>query len=497
MSISLTSNEQRATSNASFLSPLTFLFVFIVYYLTATPLMDDSDVPWHLATGRLLLETHRVPTTDPWSFATHSQPWYLLSWIWDLFLGITERCFGPLGVLITTLAISAALPAIIAAQLLRMRIALPAIFFTVMIASLSIMDFITARPHLGGYVMALVFYAILYRSREELHYGKLLWLPPLMLIWANMHGSFIAGFSVLGAYAIEAYAAGKKHWLKRLLLISFACALCAAINPYGPDVIFGTMKTLNGAAKQYTLEWMPFSFSASTGISAWLILFILASNMRGSRAAIADKILAVGWLIGTMFAMRNGPIFILLSAPYLATCFDEATADLREIRKPSSFMIYMERQPAKRAWLAVAIAFTLFVSAVNTLPHQNKIISEDLSVSDAIDFAIEHYPTRHYLTDFNFGGQVIYATGGKLSMFMDSRAATAYGEEAMQDYLEFLWQKDGWEEKMAKYGIDAMMIGNRSLFTKAYENGQYHDHWKLVFAGKRANIYLARNSLPR
>ena len=92
---------------SSFIIPLTFLIVFIVYYLTATPLLDDSDVPWHLATGKLLLETHRVPTSDPWSFASNGQPWYLLSWVWDLFLGITERCFGLFGVLITVLAISA------------------------------------------------------------------------------------------------------------------------------------------------------------------------------------------------------------------------------------------------------------------------------------------------------------------------------------------------------------------------------------------------------
>ena len=27
--------------------------------------MDDSDVPWHLATGKLLLQTHHLPDHRP------------------------------------------------------------------------------------------------------------------------------------------------------------------------------------------------------------------------------------------------------------------------------------------------------------------------------------------------------------------------------------------------------------------------------------------------
>jgi len=479
--------------SSSFIVPLIFLINLVVYYITATPLLDDSDVPWHLATGRLLLHTHHVPTTDPWSFASAGQPWYLLSWIWDLILGITEQSFGLFGILVLVITISAAIPAAIAGHLLRIGVALPAIFFTVMIGSLCIMDFITARPHLSGYVMALVFYLILHCSRENAaRYGKLLWLPPLMLIWANMHGSFIAGFSVLGAYIIEAFATKNKAWLKRLLIVSAACTICAAINPYGFDVIIGAMKTMNGSAKQYTIEWLPFAFSASTGISAWLILFILVNNLRGSRAPLADKILATGWMIGTFFVMRNGPIFIILSAPYLAICLEEATEGLREIRPPSPFMLFMQRQNIRTVWLATLAAFLVFVGIASHLPNDDKYISEDMSVSDAIDYATQHYPTHHYLTDFNFGGQVIYRTDGKLPFMMDSRAGTVYSEQAMQDYLDFMWQNDGWEERLKTYGINAIMISNKGLFAKAFEKNQYHDHWQLVFAGKRANVYIAR-----
>jgi hypothetical protein len=103
-----------------------------------------------------------------------------------------------------------------------------------------------------------------------------------------------------------------------------------------------------------------------------------------------------------------------------------------------------------------------------------------------------NYPTYRYLTDFNFGGQVIYRSGGKLPFFMDSRAGTVYSEDAIGDYLEFMWQNEGWEARLAKYNINAIMISNKSLFAQSFEKGQYQDHWQLVFAGKRANVYIAR-----
>jgi len=485
-------SQSESHEHSGWLAPLVFLVLFAVFYVTALPLMDDSDVPWHLATGKLLLETHRVPTTDPWSFASNGQPWYLLSWIWDLILGVVERCFGLFGVLIFMLAASAATVALLTAHLLTRPIALPAILFTVMMAGLCILDFITARPHLSGYIMALVFYILLHRSRESTRYGALLLLPPLMAMWANMHGSFIAGFTVLGAFLIEAYATGRRDWCKHLFLISIACAFCAALNPYGLDVIIGAMRTLNGSMKKYTIEWLPFAFSASAGVSAWLIVFIMATNLRGSRAAIADKILAIGWLVATFFIMRNGPIFILLSAPYLATCLDEATEGLREIRPPSPFQNFMDRQKLRHVWIATLCIFAAMVAVVYKLPHDDKIMSEDMSAYDAIDFAVQHYPDHRFLSDFNFGGQIIYREGNKLPFFMDSRAATVYGEKAMQDYIEFIWQRDGWQERLAPYHINGLLISKATVFAKSYEFGQYRQDWQLVFAGKRANVYIAR-----
>lgn len=473
-------------------APLLFLINFVVYYLSVQPLLDDSDVPWHLATGKLLLETGHVPTTDPWSFASGGQPWYLLSWVWDALLGVAQAISGEFGVLVMVLMVSASLVAMLAAHLVTMRVSLSALFFTCMVAGLCIQDFITARPHLGGYALAFVFYVLLYHSRGKNRYGPLLALPPLMLLWANTHGSFIAGFTILAAYVVEAFLAKDFGWLKRLIIISLACGIMAMINPYGLEVTIGALKTLNGTAKSYTIEWLPFTFSASTGISTWLVLFIMVSNFRFAKVPVADKLLALAWLVATMFIIRNGAIFVLLSAPYLARCMDEATMDLREVRKPSSFVAFMEARKLWQLWAAALAGVLVFSAVASRFPYQDKILSDTASAYDAIDYAYAHYPDHKFLSNFNFGGQVIYRTNGKLPFMMDSRAGTVYPEQVIQDYLTFLFLKPGWQEVLKGYGVNGILMYNSTNFSQTYAQGQFHDQWKLVFAGKAASVYIAR-----
>ena len=471
--------------------PFLFVVTFIVYYLSTQPLMDDPDVPWHLATGRLILEMGKIPDRDPFSFAA-DQTWYLLSWVWNLLLGVTEKAFGVFGVLMGVLAMTAGLVSLLAWHLIRMRLSLSTVFFISMVAALCMQDFITARPHLSGYVLAFVFYLICDRSRGKAGYGGLYALPPLMLLWANTHGSFIAGFTVLAAFMAEAFATKQFGWLKRLAMIAVVSFALSLVNPYGLEVSIGALKTLAGTAKGHTVEWLPFAFTASTGISTWLVLFILSSNLRFAAVPLADKLLAVAWLLACMLIMRNGPMFVLLSAPYVARCVEDATADLREQRAPSRFIAFMERFSPAQLWAAAAAAAVAFSVGAAQLPHDEKIISESQSVADAIDYATEHYPTHKYLADFNYGGQVIYRTFGALPFMMDSRAGTVYSEEAILDYINFMYQTPGWQEGLHKYGVNALLISKKLRFSQAYENGEFHDSWQLVFAGKVANVYIAR-----
>ena len=60
------------------------LFAVFIVLLTTFKISGDDDVFWHLATGRYIIETGTVPSTDVFGFITEGQEWMPFEWGWDV-----------------------------------------------------------------------------------------------------------------------------------------------------------------------------------------------------------------------------------------------------------------------------------------------------------------------------------------------------------------------------------------------------------------------------
>ncbi|MFX5009029.1 hypothetical protein ABTB96_19300, partial [Acinetobacter baumannii] len=70
------------------------------------------------------------------------------------------------------------------------------------------------------------------------------------------------------------------------------------------------------------------------------------------------------------------------------------------------------------------------------------------------------------LNHWNAGGLLIYHTRGTVPLFVDGRAATAYPDDVLRDYLQLIQDEIDeavWDGVIAKYRIDAV------LWVKAHE----------------------------
>ena len=65
-------------------------------HLGLRPLSDNSFLT-HLATGRMILRTGRVPTADPYSFTEPDAAWVVQSWLASAVYGTAERLLGAAG----------------------------------------------------------------------------------------------------------------------------------------------------------------------------------------------------------------------------------------------------------------------------------------------------------------------------------------------------------------------------------------------------------------
>ena len=96
-------------------------FVVVVVCLGAvgTALLNDGDTYWHIATGELVLDTGRVPRTDPFSYTAAGEPWIAKEWLSQVLLAATWRVAGWAGVVALSATAAAAAFGLLAAVLAR------------------------------------------------------------------------------------------------------------------------------------------------------------------------------------------------------------------------------------------------------------------------------------------------------------------------------------------------------------------------------------------
>jgi hypothetical protein len=135
----------------------------------------------------------------------------------------------------------------------------------------------TAEPVLGTrpqvFTFALVCWTLWIAESYLRSGGGRLWLlPPLFLLWANLHAGFIAGIGLL--VIVVGTEAVKRRWsigtvasrqrITQLGVAVGASALAACVNPYGPG-LFIFAATTGGAERQKgIIEWQSPNFGDPT-----------------------------------------------------------------------------------------------------------------------------------------------------------------------------------------------------------------------------------------
>src|SRR6185312_16625212 len=134
-----------------------------------------------------------------------------------------------------------------------------------------------ARPHVLVWPLTAVWVGTLVRASEE-DRAPPWWLLGVMLLWVNMHGSFIIGPCLAAALALDAaMIAEERRWsvAKRwapFVLGAFACML---VNPQGYRlVLFPFQLIAHKAALAMIAEWLPPNFQRPEILGIWLVAIV-------------------------------------------------------------------------------------------------------------------------------------------------------------------------------------------------------------------------------
>src|SRR5690349_21428185 len=249
----------------------------LYYLLNAQRLLGHYDLGWHLAAGDLIRQQGKIPFQDPWSFTAAGKQWFNLSWLWDVGASALFEYTRFSGLLLAVLVCGAAIVGYLAALCLKNGAGALAVSIAVLSAAMLYPSFATfpdmylaASPNLATMLFSVLFYG------ECLKRGKrVLLLPAVMPLWANLHGGFLLGIFIVGIFCGVALL--KRDWAA-FKIYGFAaggCVIASLINPLGWHIYQGVTATMGSFVQAQITEWWPYYRNITLPGSIPAILYIL------------------------------------------------------------------------------------------------------------------------------------------------------------------------------------------------------------------------------
>ena len=172
---------------------LAFLGVFAIALRTPA----DTDMYWHLATGQYIAATRAIPMSDPFSWTMRGVPWVDVHWLSQVITYGMYQLTGFAG-----LALGVGLLAVVAFACVWKQMS-GGVFIRaaiILLAATTASPNLTPRSQMATFVLVAVVGYLLYLYKWR-QIDRLWWLPLLFVVWVNLHGGYIAGFMLLGAFS--------------------------------------------------------------------------------------------------------------------------------------------------------------------------------------------------------------------------------------------------------------------------------------------------------
>lgn len=225
--------------------------------------LSTGDLAYGIRAGQIMRDTGSILRIDVFTFTAWCDPWLNQQWGTQVVLAATYDAAGWLGLALLRAALAMVVGALTYAACrafgAERRQA----------AWLSLLSWI---PHLGGQLRAtffglLCFTALLWlvAGRHE-HPRRMPWVIPILMLWANTHGSFPFGIFVLLVAWLEDRLAGRPG--RRTLAVTALAALATAVTPFGPRVwTYVVELSTDPLIREVIPEWQPPWISLPVGIA--------------------------------------------------------------------------------------------------------------------------------------------------------------------------------------------------------------------------------------
>lgn len=447
--------------------PVTVFGLFVCGLIVRLPDQLRQDGWLALVSGRLVADSG-LPSTDTLTAWTAHVQWVDQQWLGQLFLYRLASIGNLRLVMLVHVALLAgAMAAALAAARWRGGsarsvglVAAPALVVILMSAQMRAQSL--AYPLFVAAVWLLIADA---RSPSR----RVLFVLPILVLWANVHGSVVLGAMLatlagilLVARALRERAGSSNELLLRGTLLAVAPSLCVFASPYGSSLFHYYGSTaFNSSFGRVVSEWqhswpslMTFPFYVLAAASAWLLF-------RNRRALGAFEQLALLLLfVAGMAALRNMVWFSFFALIVLPFPLAERLGEVRG----------RESRTVKTALAAAAIAAVSVAGAAAASRPDSWLTSSAYppAAANAVGTAAATDPTMRIYSDVRFADWLLWTRpelAGRIAF--DARFELLSSQELERLYRLQNRLTPQWKAALADHRLVVLPHGQGSAAARA------------------------------
>ncbi len=470
--------------------------------------LGDGDTGTHLRTGQLILASGSVPTTDQYSFSRTGRPWYAWEWMWDVAFAKINAWGGLTTVALVTLAVLCLTFYWLYRHSLS-RSGNPVL--AVMVTGLCMIESSNhwlARPHLFTFLF-LVFAIWWIEKSRGASPLRLLVLPLLTMVWANVHGGFLILVLILASYSAGALLralTNEDRTNRKADLLSGAtyaattagCLLASLANPYGVSLLTHIVTYLQEPTLRARTSEFQLPNLTRIPLMALFSLDLLAILWFAVRKQYEYCLLIGGTAWMALGIVRHISVHSVVCAPFLAEAaiawavagatrlprwpFGEVLTSLMESGDELKSM-----RTSWRSFALPAVFALLLISGciLKVSPRfEASFIPQRFPVK-AIEFLKTQPGPLSIFSDDETGDYVIYSLFPKAHVFIDGRL-DFYGSAIFPEYDQLTLASHGWQRTLDRYRVNALVLEKKLKLTAAVREDS---RWSKVHEDDRYVVF--------
>ncbi|MEM9413358.1 MAG: hypothetical protein AAGA30_19775, partial [Planctomycetota bacterium] len=460
------------------------LLVLMAATLSMSPSVADPDLWGHVQFGRDAIASGWFPETTSYSYTAEGFRWINHENLSELTMATVVDFFGTDGLLWGRVALTLIVLGSVLWCNARQGVGLMVNSIVTLLVAANLGYHWSFRPQISSYFLFALMVLILqfcfagWRNQWHLRWsedtekrieqswfqGRMLWLlVPLIFVWTNSHGGFVAGVCIAVAYlglrAFEALIVNRSEgWglVRRLSLIAAALVAMTFVNPYSYELPVWLFNALS-VPRPEIYEWSNSQLWTLVGAKFWALTILFAfayACSRKQRDFVQMCILGLTmWQAFSHF--RHVPFFTILCGYWLGPHLESALQRFQPGHQKADYLATGKGQynVGRVAVLAiVVISFSLssrleriqvkrdeYPVDAFTFMHENKVHGRMVVTFDWAQYAV-----AAFCADDAFGN-------GASQIAFDGRFRTCYPQEVIDMHFDFLY---GVQDQIPRFRAD-------------------------------------------